>query len=52
MDERKYDVLCGEEVIAKELDIDTATTLVGALMEKYYAMPELEYTIRRVPGEE
>ena len=52
MNESKYDVICGEEVIAKDLDIDTATILVKALMEKYYATPALEYTIRRVPREE
>lgn len=36
MYEKKYMVLINNEVIAKDMDIKTATILVKALFEEYY----------------
>ena len=36
MGEKKYKVLINQEVVAKDMDIKTATILVKALFEEYY----------------
>ena len=36
MEEKKYKVLINNEVVAKDMDIRTATVLVRALFEEYY----------------
>ncbi len=36
MYEKKYRVLINNEVVAKDMDIKTATILVKALFEEYY----------------
>ena len=36
MSESRYKVLINDTVVAENMDIDTATTLVKALFEKYY----------------
>ena len=42
MSENKYRVLINNEVVAKDMDIGTATILVRALFEEYYN----DYTMR------
>lgn len=36
MHEKKYNVLINNEVVAKNMDINTAVILVKALFEEYY----------------
>ena len=36
MEEKKYKVLINSKVVAKDMDIRTATVLVRALFEEYY----------------
>ena len=49
MIDNTYCVLSGELVIARGMSLGIALDLVEALMQKFYADPDLAYTIRREP---
>ena len=48
MNERKYEVLFNKDVVATRMDIDTATILVKALFETYYAQYPLTISVREM----
>ena len=45
MEEEKFDVLIGDDVVAKHMSIETATILVEALFRKYYNEPCMKVTL-------
>ena len=47
MEEKKYKVLINNEVVAKDMDIRTATVLVKALFEEYYNDCTMAITINQ-----
>ncbi len=47
MEEKKYKVLINNEVVAKDMDIRTATVLVRALFEEYYNDYTMAVTIKQ-----
>lgn len=47
MEEKKYKVLINNEVVAKDMDIRTATVLVRALFEEYYNDYTMTVTIKQ-----
>ena len=47
MEEKKYKVLINNEVVAKDMDIRTATVLVRALFEEYYDDCTMAVTINQ-----
>lgn len=47
MEEKKYKVLINNEVVAKDMDIRTATVLVRALFEEYYNDCTMAVTINQ-----
>ena len=47
MEEKKYKVLINNEVVAKDMDIRTATILVRALFEEYYNDYTMAVTIKQ-----
>lgn len=47
MEEKKYKVLINNEVVAKDMDIRTATILVRALFEEYYNDCTMAVTINQ-----
>ena len=47
MEEKKYKVLINNEVVAKDMDIRTATVLVRALFEEYYNDCTMAITINQ-----
>ena len=47
MEEKKYKVLINNEVVAKDMDIRTATVLVKALFEEYYNDCTMAVTINQ-----
>ena len=48
MYERKYQVLIGNEVVARDMDLKTATILVRALFEEYYADYTLTVSVKEM----
>lgn len=48
MTDKKYKVLINNEVVAQEMDIKTATTLVRALFEEYYNDYGMTISIREM----
>jgi hypothetical protein len=48
MYERKYQVLIGDEVVARDMDLKTATILVRALFEEYYADYTLTVSVKEM----
>ena len=48
MYERKYQVLIGDEVVARDMDLKTATILVRALLEEYYADYTLTVSVKEM----
>lgn len=47
MEEKKYKVLINNQVVAKDMDIRTATVLVRALFEEYYNDYTMAVTIKQ-----
>lgn len=47
MEEKKYKVSINNEVVAKDMDIRTATVLVRALFEEYYNDYTMAITINQ-----
>lgn len=47
MEENRYKVLIDNEVVAKDMDIKTATVLVKALFEEYYNDYAMAVTIKQ-----
>lgn len=47
MIENRYKVLIDNEVIARDMDIRTATILVRTLFDEYYNDPTISVTIKR-----
>ena len=48
MTDKKYKVLINNEVVAKDMDIKTATILVRALFEEYYNDYGMTISIREM----
>ena len=48
MEEKKYKVLINNEVVAKDMDIRTATVLVRALFEEYYNDHSMTISIKEM----
>lgn len=48
MNDKKYEVLIGKEVIATRMDIKTATILIRALFEEYYNEYPLTISVREI----
>ena len=48
MNEKRYEVLFNEEVVATRMDIQTATILVKALFEEYYNEYPLTVSVREM----
>ena len=47
MGSARYDVLDGENVVALNMDFETAVVLLNGLFDKYYKESSLAFTIRR-----
>ena len=52
MVETKYEVILCDEVIATDMNLTTATILIRALLEHYYADLDISLTIRKLPIQE
>lgn len=52
MVERKYEIILDNEVIATDMNLNTATILIKALFEHYYADSDIALTIRTLPTKE
>ena len=52
MVERKYEIILDNEVIATDMNLNTATILIKALFEHYYAELDMALTIRKLPIKE
>lgn len=48
MNEKKYEVLYNEEVVAERMDLNTATVLIKALFETYYNEYPLTISVREM----
>ena len=48
MSERKYKVIIGNEIVAENMDIKTASVLVKALFEEYYNDYTLAVTVKEM----
>lgn len=48
MNDKKYEVLIGKEVVATRMDIKTATILIRALFEEYYNEYPLTISVREM----
>jgi len=48
MPEGKYTVAIGNDIVARDMDLNTALVLAEALFKKYFAADEFDVTIRRV----
>ena len=49
MSERRYQVLIDKTVVAENMDIEVAATLVKALFEKYYNDYAMTVSVREMP---
>ena len=48
MDESKYKVMIGNDVVGERMDIKTATILIKALFEEYYADHSMIVSIKEM----
>lgn len=48
MNEKKYEVLIDDEVVAERMDLTTATVLLKALFEEYYNEYPLTISVREM----
>ena len=52
MEERKYEIILDSEVIATDMNLNTATILIKALFEHYYADVDMSLTVRKLQTKE
>lgn len=48
MEDNRYKVLIGDEVVATEMDIKTATILIKALFDEYYNAHRMTVSIKEM----
>lgn len=48
MNDKKYEILIDEEVVATRMDIKTATVLIRALFEEYYNQYPMTISVREI----
>lgn len=48
MSDKRYKIVLDNEVVAEEMDIDTALLLVKALFEKYYCDSSMTISIKEM----
>lgn len=48
MEDNRYKVLIGDEVVATEMDIKTATILIKALFDEYYNDHRMTVSIKEM----
>lgn len=48
MFERKYKVIVDNMVVAENMDLETATILVKALLERYYEEVDLTVSVKKM----
>lgn len=48
MNDKKYEILIDEEIVATRMDIKTATVLIRALFEEYYNQYPMTISVREI----
>lgn len=47
MAEHRYDFYIDGDIAAENMTLEAATLLMNAVLEKYFAMPQIEITVKR-----